>query len=136
MAQVGYIRLVRRGKKACVSGPWFGQATGVPVFLIPGNNPGERSAARRTVSFCTARRRVLPSPGGAGRALPGIVATDAENAHARRRSTGGDFCPRGCSNETPDRASSPRLSPRSSGLAGHLWRALVIGPGSYPRLPE
>src|SRR4051812_38441369 len=30
---------------------------------------------------------VLTSPGGAGRALPGIVATDAENAHARRRST-------------------------------------------------
>ena len=50
---------------------------------------------------------MLPSPGGAGRALTGIVATDAENAHARRRSTGGDLCPRGCSNQTPDGALSP-----------------------------
>jgi hypothetical protein len=94
-------------RSQCSAGPCFCQATGVPVFLIPGNNPGERSAARRTVKICTARHRVLPSPGGAGRALPGIVATDAENAHARRRSTGGDFCPRDCSNETPDKALSP-----------------------------
>jgi hypothetical protein len=93
--------LIQSFKQPCGIGPCFGQATGcLSLLLSPGNDPGERSAERRSNNSALMRRGTHLAIGASR--LPALH--------------GGDFCPR-------DRTSgdwtgfSPmirRLSPLSS----------------------
>jgi hypothetical protein len=111
------------GRKPSVIGPCFCQATGPPVFFFPGTNPRERSAGRRINHSTLARRGAR-------------LARHARLSALHR----GDFGRRDCSKDHPDRPFG-LLIPRASacvrpGAIYQLWRALVVGPGSTPRLPE
>jgi hypothetical protein len=87
------------------------------------SNPRERSADRRINHSTLARRGAR-------------LARHARLSALHR----GDFGRRDCSNHHPDRPFG-LLIPRASacvrpGVIYQLWRALVVGPGSTPRLPE
>jgi len=76
-------------------GPGFGSGSGAPVFLpFPGQAGGAERRKTHRENMHRARPDGLTSPGSLAACVSGIVAKDADNAHARRRSTGGDFLPR------------------------------------------
>ena len=116
--------------------PVFCQATGPPVFSLPRDKPegAERREAHQQFHACEARR--------ASCAVDKFTqSAQTSTRHARLSALHrGDFGRRDCSNQHPDRPFG-LLIPRAfacvrPGAIYQLWRALVVGPGSTPRLPE
>ena len=92
-------------------------------FFFPEKYPRERSAGRRINNSTLARRGAR-------------LARHARLSALHR----GDFGRRDCSTHHPDRPFG-LLIPQASacvrpGAIYQLWRALLVGPGSTPRLPE
>ena len=133
--------------------PVFCQATGPPVVVSPGG-PGESSpekwarGSRPRKMSEGAERREAHQQFHACEARRASCAVDkftqsaqTSTRHARLSALHrGDFGRRDCSNHHPDRPFG-LLIPRAfacvrPGAIYQLWRALVVGPGSTPRLPE
>ena len=118
--------------------PVFCQATGAPVFVFlkVSLKPegAERRQAHQQFHACEARR--------ASCAVDKFTqSAQTSTRHARLSALHrGDFGRRDCSNHHPDRPFG-LLIPQAfacirPGANCQLWRALVVGPGSTPRLPE
>jgi hypothetical protein len=122
-------------EKPCVSGPCFGQATGVPVFPwspdrvrgsgAPQDAPFVNSAPRAASVSCPLVAQAA--------CVAGVRAKDADNAHARRRSTAATF---GSSGPVPIRPDRGSLTPAGSRLrrpaSSATRRAPVVGPDGAP----
>ena len=123
-------------KQPSVIGPCCCQATGAPVFFFSWDKPegAERRQAHQQFHACEAWR--------ASCAVDKFTqSAQTSTRHARLSALHrGDFGRRDCSNHHPDRPFG-LLIPRAfacvrPGAVYQLWRALVVGPGSTPRLPE
>ncbi len=116
--------------------PVFLSGDGCACLFLASLKPegAERRQAHQQFHACEARR--------ASCAVDKFTqAAQTSTRHARLSALHrGDFGRRDCSNHHPDRPFG-LLIPRASacvrpGAICQLWRALVVGPGSTPRLPE